>query len=99
DPAEVERLEQVRQALRLRPGESEFRLVTQRAEPGPGEVAVGARSLLGVLFFLSLAVEPPEAHVRDGLVGGAQLDWQTVIGGLLQIRSATAEPENAFVRI
>ena len=99
DPAEVEQLRQVRDVLGLGPNDSEFRLVTQTVEHGPGEVAVGARSLLGVLFFLSLAVEPPDEHVRNGLVGGAQLDWQTVIGGLLHVRSSASEPPAAFVRI
>ncbi|MBI1353354.1 MAG: hypothetical protein GC160_03330 [Acidobacteria bacterium] len=85
--------------LRLPDGERTFRLVTQVPKANADEIGVSGRSLLGVLFFLSLAVDAPQEHRQAGLIGGADLDWQTVIGGLLRIQNATAAPEDAFVRI
>ena len=85
--------------LRLPAGERNFRLVAQLPAASTNEIGITGRSLLGVLFFLSLAVDAPEDHRRSGLIGGADLDWQPVIGRLLRIQTAAAAPPDAFVRI
>lgn len=89
----------LREQLGLAPGVASFRVTPQTDRRGEADIAVAGRSLLGVLFFLSLAVEPPDQHARDGLVGAADLDWSPVIGSLLRVRSSNAEPGRAFVRI
>jgi hypothetical protein len=89
----------VREELELDPDVEEFRLVAQTGRRSPTEIALSGRSLLGVLFFLSLSVDTPEADRAAGLVGGAALDWGEVIDNLLEVRSSDAEPERAFVRI
>lgn len=92
-------LQEIRRILRLAPDQNSFRLITQVAKQGPAEIGITGRSLLGVFFFLSLAVETPAEHKAAGLVGGADLDWQSVIDGLLQVRESGGEPQGAFVRI
>ena len=89
----------VREELGLDPVLEQFRLVAQTGRRSPSEVAMSGRSLLGVLFFLSLSVDTPEPDRAAGLIGGATLDWSTVIGNLLRVKSADAAPERAFVRI
>ena len=89
----------VRKELGLDPDLEQFRLVAQSARRSPTEVALAGRSLLGVLFFLSLSVETSETDRSAGLVGGGSLDWGQVIGDLLKVRSSEGEPERAFVRI
>ena len=70
-----------------------------------GELAVFPRSLMGVLFYLSQAVEPPVRDVERGLVtvtrdaAGEAFDWQRVTGDLLRVRSTSQRPPNAFVSV
>ncbi len=68
-------------------------------------LALRPRSLMGVLHFLSQAVEPPEAHVERGLVtktlqdDGAPFDWTEVMSGLFRVASDNSPPADAFVRV
>ncbi|HEX2254755.1 MAG TPA: hypothetical protein VHQ65_15925 [Thermoanaerobaculia bacterium] len=70
-----------------------------------GEAMIYPRSLIGVLFFLSQAVEPPPEHAEDGLVtvtrtpAGEPFAWSEVTGDLLRIRSGAQAPEGAFVAV
>ena len=89
----------VRRALGLDPDLEQFRLITDTARRSPAEIALAGRSLLGTLFFLSLAVDTPQADRDAGLIGGAALDWGQVIDNLLEVRTSANEPERAFVRI
>lgn len=72
---------------------------------GPGELAIFPRSLMGVLFYLSQAVEPPAAHLERGWAtvtrdaAGAAFDWRRVTGDLLRIPSAPQRPDDAFVAV
>jgi hypothetical protein len=81
-----------------------------RIAPAPGgregdEIAVAGRSLLAVMFFLSQGVEPPEEHVKRGLVtvtrgpGGEPFDWAEVTGRLMRVHSGSRPPSGAFVRV
>jgi len=58
----------VRRLLGLQPGKGEFTLTAFPFKRAPTEVGIRCRSLLGVLYFLSTAVEPPSPHVTAGLV-------------------------------
>lgn len=92
-------LREIREILRLPADKNNFRLIPQVAKQGSDEIGITGRSLLGVFFFLSLSVETPPEHHQAGLVGGADLDWQSVIDGLLRVRESPGEPTGAFVRI
>jgi hypothetical protein len=89
----------VRDMLDLDPALDRFRLVPSTGSRSPAEIELGGRSLLGVLFFLSLAVDTPESDRTAGLIGGSSLNWNEVIGGLLKIHSSESAPPRAFVRI
>jgi hypothetical protein len=66
---------------------------------------VETRSLLGILFYLSQAVEAPAADVRAGRImvtrteTGATFDWTRVTGELLRVQSAPVRPEGAAVSV
>jgi hypothetical protein len=70
-----------------------------------GHVGVEGRSLLGVLFFLSQAVQVPEDDERAGRVtvtldaSGERFDWSELIGSLFEVRWSASPPANAFVRV
>ncbi len=71
----------------------------------PGELAVYPRSLMGVMFFLSQAVEPPPEHRSRGWVtvtrdaAGEAFDWRRVTGDLLRIPWSESRPADAFVAV
>lgn len=71
----------------------------------PGELAVYPRSLMGVLFYLSQAVEPPEPHLAAGWAtvtrdrGGQVFDWRLVTGDLLRVASSRERPAEAFIAV
>lgn len=71
----------------------------------PGELALYPRSLIGVMFYLSQAVEPPPAHLERGLVtrtrypDGREFDWAELTGDMIRIRSGSDRPDEAFVAV
>ena len=96
---------QVQEMLGLDPELSVYRLVHLRRQLARNEISLVGRSLMGVLFFLSQAVEVPAAdetarRVTVTLDEESQpLDWQEVTGRLLRIRVAASPPVNAAMRV
>lgn len=97
--------QRVRELMELTGDEDEFVLTTRGARQRDGEISLSGRSLLGVLFFLSHAVQAPPSHEERGLVtvtkgpDGAKVDWGVATENLLRIQSSASAPANAFVRI
>lgn len=99
--------------LGLEPGGTDYRiqigLVDQPASSASGHgraaIHVTTRSLMGVLFYLSQAVEVPSRHRELGLVtttldaAGQPFDWAQVTGDLLDIRSRRTRPGDAAVAV
>ena len=60
---------------------------------------------MGILYFLSTAVEPPPPHVQAGLVTvtrderGQPFDWSMLTGKVMKIRSHKERPVNAAVAV
>ncbi len=97
---------EIRGLLGLPQGIDEFRVVGNRtAGRNPEDIVITGRSVMGVLYYLSQAVEAPVEDERAGKVtvtrtpSGERFDWRDAIGGLLQIRTADEEPENAYVKV
>lgn len=68
-------------------------------------IVLQTRSLLGVMFFLSLGVEAPERDLALGLVtntldaAGRSYDWKELVGDLLRVRHADERPPTAYVAV
>ncbi len=68
-------------------------------------IVLVTRSLLGMLFYLSQAIDMPASHEAAGLVtvtrgeNGEAFDWSDVTEGLLHIRSSEEEPEGAAIAV
>ena len=66
-------------------------------------IAVQTRSLMGVLFYLSHAVEVPEEDIANGLVqvtvdrDGKVFDWSAASGTLLRIHCSDERPKDAYI--
>jgi hypothetical protein len=93
----------VRRALDLEPGRDEFVLTEFPYRRQPSEVGVDSRSLLGVLYFLS--VEVPAQDVQAGLVTvtedglGQPFDWSRITRKIMTIHSQQKRPDNAYVAV
>ena len=85
----------------LRPGQPFATLDTFSRRRRPDAVGLEMRSLAGIMFFLSHAVEVPKKDLEAGRVAitrhadGRPFDWSDVLGDLLVIKSASEEPTNA----
>src|SRR5262245_37613710 len=90
----------VRRALDLEPGRDEFTITEFPYRRQPSEVGVDARSLLGVLYFLSQSVEVPPPDVQAGLVTvtedslGQPFDWSRITRKIMTIHSQEKQPDN-----
>ncbi len=107
------RLDRVRELLRLAPDRRVYEFVPlEDTEVEPFDrtrrvatIAADTRSLVGVLYYLSHAVEPPPEHVESGLVtvttepSGEPFDWAEMLGDLIRIRSSRTEPSEAAVAV
>lgn len=95
----------VREALGLAADQEEYTMTPYQSRRLHGEVSVRGRSLLGVLYFLSQSVEPPEEHARAGLVtqtrdrAGVPFDWTLLLGDLMRIHASRTRPANAFTAV
>jgi len=86
--------------------DAESYVLAERQGPGGGNlINLRTRSLAGVLYFLSQAVEVPQADVEAGRVtvtrdaSGAVFDWGRVTEGVMRIRSSGSRPESAAVAV
>ncbi len=115
-----ERLREFRDLLRLEELERDpddpfdrYRIVafedkiegTEDGKPAIGQLAFNTRSLMGVLYYLSNGVEPPEAHERANLVtvtryaDGMPFDWSEVLEDLFRVHSSAMPPRKAAVAV
>lgn len=110
DSTDIARL---RRLLRLKPEQMRFDLIPlEESELDPfqpeqciGELAIDTRSLMGVLYYLSNGVRPPEAHLKAGIVTntlddeGNTFDWSEVLHDLFRVESSKDRPRNAAVAV
>jgi hypothetical protein len=60
---------------------------------------------MGVLYYLSNAVQPPQEHLDAGVVtttvdaNGKPFDWSAMLGGLFEVRSSKNSPPNPAVAV
>ena len=91
--------------LGLEPNRGIFTIKSAGRRRSADSLGVELRSLVGIMFFLSHAVDVP---ARDRVLGrvtvtrneqGEPFDWTPVIGDLLDIRSQSTPPENAAMAV
>lgn len=74
-------------------------------EPLRQSISMSTRSLLGVMFYLSHAIEAPARHVAEKLVtqttdeDGNPFDWNDVTGRLFRVHSSARPPKRAAVAV
>jgi len=97
-------LEALRASLGLAEGLRRYRITDVTGEGSGRIVAMRTRSLLGVMFALSHAVDLPRAHLKAGLAtksnpaAGAAPSWSDFLGGIFRVRVSSERPDQAYVR-
>lgn len=72
---------------------------------GSDMVGLDARSLMGVLYYLSQSVDVPDDHLEDGLAtqtrfaDGSAFDWSDVLGDLFHVHTSRFKPKSAAVAV
>jgi hypothetical protein len=93
------------QALELDPGQGVYPVTAAADGAQPGAITVRLRSFVGVMYFLSQAVDVPARDIEAGRVtvtrdaSGRPFDWTRVTAGLMRIRSSGRRPENPAVAV
>ena len=92
-------------ALNVEPGRDKYVITFSPKQNESDQIRVVTRSLLGILFYLSQAVEAPEQDIKAGKVtrtlksSGETFDWRELTGELLRIKSKPNRPENATLMV
>ena len=91
--------------LGLPQSETKFRLVPSRERTS--DIGIRTRSLVGVMNYLSQAVEAPEKDHVEGRVtttlvspdDDTEFDWAKVLGKLIRIQSSESRPANGHTAV
>jgi hypothetical protein len=90
--------------LGLDSNKNEFRFESNFLKSSGDGLVVRTRSLMGILFYLSHAVEVPPEDIERGVVqttfnsDGTVFDWsRNASGTLLKVHCSKTKPKNAFV--
>ena len=92
-------------AINVEPGKTRYVLAFSPAFNKTDQVRVVTRSLLGIMFYISQAVEVPREDILQGkvtqtkTVEGSIFDWRSVTGDLLRIRSLSENPQAGSMKI
>lgn len=104
-PTESAEMVELREILNLDQDRDEFYFRDNFLSVSRDGLSVRMRSLMGVLFYLSHAVEVPQKDIDDGLVmttvdaDGNVFDWtKNASGTMIHIKSSTKYPRNAFIK-
>lgn len=96
--------EEFRRLLKLSPAQTRFEVVAG-SEGAADRISIQGRSLLGVMYFLSLAVDVPPEHRAAGKVtrttdaSDKEFDWSELVGDLMRIQSGVKPPADAAVQV
>ncbi len=83
----------------VEPGKNRYVLAFSPAFNKTDQIRVVTRSLLGIMFYISQAVEVPQEDILEGKVtltktkDGNIFDWRKVTGDLLRVRSSSENPQ------
>ena len=86
-------------AVNVEPGKTRYVLAFSPAYNRTDQIRVVTRSLLGIMFYISQAVEVPREDILQGKVTktktaeGNAFDWKEITGDLLRIRSTSDNPQ------
>jgi len=68
-------------------------------------IRIDTRSLLGIMYYLSQAVEAPAADMQKGRITvtrtemGEPFDWDVLLGGIFKIKAESSQPAEAAVAV
>lgn len=100
---------ELRGILNLDPSRTSYPIVYDQVQrfrsQAEESIRIDTRSLLGILYYLSQAVEAPAADLARGKITtsrtetGEPFDWHVLLGGILKIRTEGSQPDDAAVAV
>lgn len=104
NPAFTHDISKFKQLLSLDDSKNIFKFENNFLNEDTETIAIKTRSLLGILFYLSHAVEVPEIDIENGVVqtttysDSAIFDWSKYVSRtLLNVHCTKSRPNDAFV--
>lgn len=108
-----EAIDGIQRLLGLEPGREQYAIKAGSGAVRNGSqgahtkqsISINTRSLMGVMFYLSHAIEAPRRHIEAKLVtqtadeDGNPFDWNDVTGGLFRVHSSKWRPKGVAVRV
>ena len=101
----LQELQKLNTLLELPPDNLRFVLTPNHSDDNEQHLRVETRSLLGMMYYLSHAVETPEKDRADGKItltrspSGKPFNWADVTGNILQIHSQPNRPYEAAMAV
>lgn len=95
----------VRRLLELPNTTNEFIITAFPYKRRPLEIGLRGKTLLGALYYLSLAVEVPTADLNKGvatqtrLPDGTPFEWPQILGKIFRVQTAAEKPASAWIAI
>lgn len=113
DAGESPEVRQLRKLLSIDPAADRVEVVALQdsqfdpfdAEQPIKQIGINTRSLLGVLYYLSTGVNPPDEHYDRGLVTrtrnatGEVFDWELLLDDIFQVHCSRTRPSGAAVAV
>lgn len=105
DPKAAEVNAEIKALLGLHPDVERIPLARDFTQPQSDRVTLRMRSVLSAMFYLSQAVDVPEAHEAEGLVtvtrnpDGSRFDWHELMGDLFRVHTGASAPSRAAVKV
>jgi hypothetical protein len=105
DARDDERVKEFRDLLNLPSASDRFLISTRWGVHTDAILEFHPRSLMGVLYYMSLAVTVPDEHLEKKWAtetispDGSAFDWSQALGDLIQIQSSTVAPRDAYVSV
>lgn len=104
NPSKTLEIAEFKRLLSLDDSKNTFKFENDFLKEDGETLVVKTRSLMGILFYLSHAVEVPENDIKNGIVqttiddDGNQFDWsKNASGTLLNVHCSKERPDDAFV--
>lgn len=103
--ADAQTLRRTKDLLKIKQQNNAVALTSRKEDDFKESITINTRSLLGVLFYLSQAIDIPDDHKNLGMVtttlasDGTPFVWPDVTKGLFHVKSSTTRPKSASTTV
>ncbi|OHE70590.1 MAG: hypothetical protein A2007_04695 [Verrucomicrobia bacterium GWC2_42_7] len=98
----ADKIAEAKSLMGLRQDKNDFKFKNNFLELKNNRITIRFRSMMGIMFFLSQAIEIPSEHIEKGLVtvtknaDGSPFNWDNATGKLFKVYCDKKRPVDAF---